>query len=178
MKSESVCQACGINPAAVFINTSDAGEKMQLCVSCAQKKQEESTMGLQEFFEKASMTILGPEAKQKPAEESEPKACTQCGLTLQDFEKLGLIGCPTCYKVFEQELSELLKRIHGSFKHIGSRPRPRRVFASTPDIAALRAELHQAIEQENFERAAEFRDLIRDLEREQHRSEDSNRVIT
>ncbi len=177
MKSESLCQACGENPAAVFINTGDAGEKMQLCVACAQKKQEESTMGLQEFFEKASMTILGNEPSTEK-ETNEPTACTQCGLTLQDFEKLGLIGCPTCYEVFENELAELLKRIHGSFKHIGSRPRPRRVFASTPDIAALRAELHAAIEQENFERAAEFRDLIRDLEREQHRTEDSNRVIT
>jgi protein arginine kinase activator len=93
-------------------------------------------------------------------------ACTTCGLTLDDFQKTGRLGCAACYTQFDHHLRSLLRRLHGGTQHVG------KVFLP-PDptqtdriarIASLRRGLHLAIESEDFERAATLRDQIRRLD--------------
>ncbi|MDZ7359860.1 MAG: UvrB/UvrC motif-containing protein [candidate division KSB1 bacterium] len=125
--------------------------------------------GLPEVFSKIVANIIGeqllPEIEESKYKTSS-RRCPKCNTSLDQFEKTGLLGCDGCYQAFEKELSGLLRRIHGSNKHIGSRPRPRRVISEEKDLVKLRAELEQAITREKYERAAELRDLIRDAERE------------
>jgi protein arginine kinase activator len=144
--------------------------QLSVCIKCAEEKGLTNPLaGLPDIFGKIVANILGEhllsEADEAP-KKSNSRRCPKCNISLDKFEKTGLLGCEECYQTFEKELAALLRRIHGSSKHIGSRPRPRRVISSERDVVKLRAELEQAIGKEKFERAAELRDLIRDAERE------------
>ena len=94
--------------------------------------------------------------------------CERCGTSKADFEKKGLLGCGMCYETFQDDMKFILRRIHGSNKHIGYRPTSKRQLTSAPDVKALQRKLETAIEKEDFEEAAKLRDLIRDAEA-QHR---------
>lgn len=170
MVDEIVCQRCKSAVATVTVTkkTAQGEQELQLCEQCAQKFNNlHSLSSSTEFFENVMENIFGPDT-----DESRNLECPDCKLTLKEFENLGLLGCARCYEIFKDELEGLLRRIHGSNKHIGSRPRPERVIGNVPDLDALRKELMAAIEQENYESAAEYRDMIRDLERELHRSDE------
>jgi len=167
-----LCQICKKRPVAVSYTQVINNKKTQLsvCMKCAEEKGMTNPLaGLPEVFGKIVANIIGEqllpemeEVKNKPSS----RRCPKCNTSLDKFEKTGLLGCDECYQAFEKELGGLLRRIHGSNKHIGSRPRPRRVVSGERDLVKLRAELEQAITKEKFERAAELRDLIRDAERE------------
>lgn len=167
-----LCQICKKRPAAISYTQIINNKKTQLavCSKCAEEKGITNPLaGLPEVFGKIVANILGEELLAGAGEitkKAGARRCPKCNTSLDKFEKTGLLGCDECYQTFEKELSALLRRIHGSSKHIGSRPRPRRVVSTDRDLVKLRAELEQAITKEKFERAAELRDLIRDAERE------------
>ena len=96
-------------------------------------------------------------------------ACPACGGTLQDFRHTGRLGCAQCYTTFESHLRDLLRRLHGSSQHVGERYAATTPPAGTPAGPAraageLREQLKRAIEEENFELAAELRDRLKVLE--------------
>ncbi len=170
-----LCQICKKRPVAISYTQVINQKKTQLsiCAKCAEEKGITNPLaGLPEMFGKIVANILGEETMQEIEERSTRQGgrrCPGCDTTLNEFEKTGLLGCHQCYQTFEKELAILLRRIHGSSKHIGSRPRPRRIISGERDLGKLRKELDEAIGQEKFERAAELRDLIRDAEREGNR---------
>jgi len=94
--------------------------------------------------------------------------CDECGLSFAQFRKDSLLGCPDCYKAFEQPLSTLLERAHeGGTHHIGKVPR--RAGAGEQRQALLmrmRKQLNDAVSDEDYERAARLRDDIRRFEGE------------
>ena len=117
--------------------------------------------------------------------------CPRCGMTYERFRKHGRFGCSDCYTTFANELERLFKRIHGSQRHSGKSPiepgalqreqalsanRPEtplqpseRAPAAVPggqDVEELRQQLEQAVTDEDYERAAELRDRIAQLESE------------
>lgn len=106
-------------------------------------------------------------------------ACSSCGLSYAEFRQGGLLGCPECYKAFEEQLGPLLERAHeGATHHVGKAPR--RLLLATqsrgdgdeaealiggPDeraerITLLRKHLQQAVHAEQYERAAQIRDEL------------------
>ncbi len=95
-------------------------------------------------------------------------ACDNCGLTFAQFRKDSLLGCPECYKAFEQPLSTLLERAHeGGTNHIGKVPR--RAGAGEQRQAMLmrmRKQLNAAVVGEDYELAARLRDDIHRFEEE------------
>ena len=106
----------------------------------------------------------------KPALEKEAQElkCPNCGLTYNDFKKMGRLGCGECYSSFKKYLGPLLKRIHGSSLHVGKSPL--RVGAGLKkkiDLSGLRQKLQKAIETEAFEEAARLRDQIKEMEKKQ-----------
>ena len=167
-----LCEICKKRPVAVAFTQVINNKKAQLavCMKCAEEKGITNPLaGIPEVFAKIVANILGEElmlGASEAGKKSNVRRCPNCNTSLDKFEKTGLLGCDECYTFFEKELSVLLRRIHGSNKHIGSRPRPRRILSTDKDVVKLRAELAQAISKEKFERAAELRDLIRDAERE------------
>lgn len=45
--------------------------------------------------------------------------CPSCHTTFSDFQRTGLLGCPSCYDVFREELLPYIAKIQGKVKHIG-----------------------------------------------------------
>jgi protein arginine kinase activator len=67
---------------------------------------------------------------------------------------------------FESNLKTLLRRLHGGTQHVGKvylPPDPTHA-EQQERLAGLRRKLDRAVESEDFERAAQIRDLIRTLE--------------
>ena len=51
------------------------------------------------------------------------KACKKCGHRLSEFYRTFMLGCPDCYKAFEPEINESLKKVQAQSFHTGKTPR-------------------------------------------------------
>ena len=160
-----VCDACKQQQATVHLTEIVNGQmtELHLCEACANQKgaQVESHFGLSDLL--SGLADFGK--TQEADEESVAKACPDCGMTYEDFRKVGRLGCSECYTTFKRSLSSLLKRIHGSPHHLGKTPAR---LVKTPKIKSelsdLKHRLERAIEMEEFEEAARLRDHIREIE--------------
>src|SRR3989338_6200570 len=117
-----LCDICGKNPATVHLTeiVDEQMAELHLCEECARQKsmEIEQQFGLADLL--AGLAEFGP----KTAEDQEAQAikCTNCGLTYNDFRKIGRLGCSLCYVNFKRYLAPLLKKIHGSNQHFGKSP--------------------------------------------------------
>jgi protein arginine kinase activator len=93
--------------------------------------------------------------------------CDNCGLSYAEFSRKGRLGCPVCYSHFAKHLDPLLRRVQGSNQHGGKVPtRTGGTLMLKNKIQQLRQELQKYIAHEEFEKAAEVRDRIKELEKE------------
>jgi protein arginine kinase activator len=85
---------------------------------------------------------------------------------MADFRATGRWGCARCYTTFEAGMRDLLRRVHGSAKHVGKAYRPPKteMMERSAQLGELRERLRRAIESEQFELAADLRDRIKVLE--------------
>ncbi len=95
------------------------------------------------------------------------QSCPVCGITFYEFRQAGRLGCPHDYVCFEKELEPLIANIHGATEHKGKQPKrsPADITKQT-ELIRLRREMKEAVEQEQYERASELRDQIRNIEQE------------
>jgi protein arginine kinase activator len=97
-------------------------------------------------------------------DEEEPR-CASCGMTYSEFNRTGKFGCPDCYESFKEEITPLMRRIHGHSKHAGKVPnRGSGVFRTVTQIKRLRQHLQKLVREEQYEQAAQVRDEIRALQ--------------
>jgi len=162
-----LCDKCKKNEASIHITkyVDDEKSEVYLCEECAKE-----TGHIDEndvfSFKNLIAGILNPESKDYEVQQGEALKCENCGLSYQEFVKEGKVGCAECYDTFEDNLRPLVKRIHGSEKHIGKAPEDMHKYLRVKeDIKQLKEEMEQVIEEENFERAAELRDEIYALEK-------------
>ncbi|MGH7701772.1 MAG: UvrB/UvrC motif-containing protein [Gemmatimonadales bacterium] len=156
------CSQCGEREAVVHLTqiANDQVVTLHLCERCAAEKGVESSASLSKSPIGGFLASLGPGLAEQPGE---AVPCPRCGGTLANFRDTGRLGCPECYRAFEGSLRELLRRLHGSTRHLGER------YAAPgggpddglPSEFELREQLRLAIETENFELAAELRDRLR-----------------
>ncbi len=45
--------------------------------------------------------------------------CPACGMPFSEFQRTGLLGCPSCYDVFHEVLLPYVAKIQGKTEHIG-----------------------------------------------------------
>ena len=129
--------------------------KMDLCESCAQAKGVTNPENL-------SIGRLMENASEGSEDSSSPMTCESCGTTHQDFKKGGRLGCEACYHVFRPVLEPLLDGMHAGINHLGKVPsRSLLEKESEESEEALRLALRQAVEEENYEKAAELRDRLK-----------------
>lgn len=168
-----LCQECGNKKASLHFTKILNGEKTEfhLCDSCAREKGDfipgtpngfsihNLLSGLMDFEPTVSS---GKSVNQKP----KVVRCENCGLTYAQFGKLGKFGCSSCYKYFNDGLDPIFKRVHGNTVHVGKIPkRAGGVIKLKREISQLKKELENCIDQEEFERAADIRDRIREMEK-------------
>jgi protein arginine kinase activator len=93
-----------------------------------------------------------------------PATCPGCGLAYNEFKAKGRLGCPTCYEAFAPVLVPLLEKVHGAAAHTGRAPhRVAGEREAREALAGLEEELTQAVAAEQYEKAAELRDRIREM---------------
>ena len=167
-----LCDLCSKNPATVHLTeiVDNQMKELHLCEECARQKsiQMEQEFGLADLL--AGLSEFG-----KPKEQKEiiKLKCPACNLTYADFKKIGRLGCSECYNTFRRYLSSLLKRIHGSNRHLGKTPlKLIRASKRKIDIQELRSKLQRAIELEESEEAAKLRDQIKEFEKRQRQRGD------
>ena len=171
-----LCDLCQINPAILKITQIVGNEKtdLNLCKKCAEEKGLGNPLsGIPSNFGAVLIGLISQGMPERTRTVSSV-TCDRCGTNKTDFESKGLLGCGNCYETFVDDLKFILRRIHGSNKHIGHRPSTRRKVKKLPDINLLRRQLQSAIDDENFEEAARLRDLVRDYEAQLRRNSVEN----
>ena len=168
-----LCELCKQTQATVHLTEiiNEQMSELHLCEACANQKgaQVESHFGLSDL-----LSGLADFSKTQEPESGEAtvKACPSCGMTYEDFRKVGRLGCAVCYVTFKRSLGSLLKRIHGSPIHVGKSPvrllKPAKMAKS--EMLELKRKLEKAIEHEAFEEAARLRDQIRRVEHQEQQS--------
>ena len=93
------------------------------------------------------------------------RACPVCGITFYEFRNQGRLGCPHDYTAFQSEIEPLIVNIHGATEHKGKRPLTDPLGSEEQtELIRLRREMKEAVSNEEYERASELRDRIRDIE--------------
>ena len=161
-----LCDHCGENEAVIHL-TQIVDNQMgtfHLCEACAAEKGLEPEPGVGNFPLTDFLAQMSQEESQ--SREETPAQCDFCGLTLEDFKKTGRLGCSHCYVTFDQHLRGLFRRLHGGTQHVGKvyLPPDSSTAERTEQLTRLRRKLDVAVEREEFERAAQLRDQIRELE--------------
>lgn len=160
-----LCDNCKERDAVVHLTriVENAVTQLHLCEKCAAAKGVETTLAVPQH---PLGEILQAVQQQASASQDAP-SCDFCGASARDFRATGRLGCPHCYDAMEHSLRELLRRLHGSSRHVGQRyevPRSDLTTSKPDTLHDLRDRLRRAVEAEQFELAAELRDRIRVIE--------------
>jgi protein arginine kinase activator len=181
-----ICENCGKNEVEVLIKqVMDKEVKhLNLCRACAEE------MG---FISSAipsitiSFSISDDVQKQRKVRRIQPRKkeqtfdslfCPSCGTKFSTFREEGLLGCPQCYEEFRFPLGAYLHKTQGAESHwiasdtfgdIGlvadghkNEGGGERAEGEI-NIARLKLELSDAISREDYERAAQLRDMLAPL---------------
>jgi len=155
-----ICEICKKNQATIHfvMNVNGKVTKINICESCAAgggmeilASPEKSFNLLNKFLSSLAM-----------AETAEDKECPTCGKKLSEFKDDGKLGCPRCWDVFREDIVPLLKKLHGVSFH-NRKKSPLRKENKISEAEKIQDELRRAVDEENYEKAAELRDRLRDL---------------
>ncbi len=167
------CGKCGKNEATMHYKETINGvtKEIHLCQECAES--ENLAFGnMAGFWSDPFHSFLGSGfgdiwgqllSNPVPALIGEERRCPSCGLTESELRETGRVGCPECYNTFADILNPYVKKVHGATRHIGSAPVQQKQPTENP-VEKLKAELKEAVEKEEYERAASLRDEIKRLE--------------
>lgn len=170
-----LCENCKKNEATVHFTQILNGKKqeLRLCESCAKEIQGfsmESDFGFGPAFSfqnilSGLMDYMGPSTQTNTISEL---SCKNCGATYNDFKRNGLLGCSECYKIFNPNLIPVIKRVQGNVEHTGKIPKKMgKDIMEKKRLSKLKEDLQKAIANEEYEKAAEIRDMIKSLQNNQ-----------
>ena len=170
-----LCEICKKNEATIHIQEIIGGQKksMHLCSSCAAAKQQGEGLDLGPFNLAGLLYKLSGggelEAVEK-APDNEQLVCPACSWDEAHLNATGRLGCENCYRVFAPLLNKVLKNMHRGTSHLGKHPSGKgtELCALHSKMAQLQRQLQQAVEEENYEAAAEYRDAINELKVQCH----------
>lgn len=162
-----LCQNCKKNEATTHIKRVINGETTQahLCADCAKSLGYDSMFSdfdfgfnfsnmLSSFFNDSALSAIG----------AHNLRCEKCGSSFNDIVRSGKIGCADCYETFYDKLLPSIQRIHGRSTHEGKVPNGSAEIVKLNEIDELKQKLNKAVEEQNYEKAAELRDKIKELE--------------
>ncbi|MFZ5353621.1 MAG: UvrB/UvrC motif-containing protein [Bacillota bacterium] len=160
------CEECGKKPATVHITKVENGKKtdMHLCEQCALQK---NGIGINTSFSINDLLagLLNTSGLVPiKVDFTQDIKCSICGLSFSKFRETGHFGCSSCYKTFGERLNPLLKKVHGNTTHTGKVPnKAGGRIKLLREVEKLKQELEAAVRSEEYEKAAQLRDKIREL---------------
>ena len=167
-----LCQVCNKREANVHVTKIINGVKteLHLCEECASKNSDMNinmpvNIGVPLSFQnilEGFVEMLGGGISDYVDDQI---SCPVCHMTFEDFRRTGKLGCSNCYSAFGSNINPLVKRLHGNIHHTGKVPkRSGGVLKTKRDIEKLKEELKAAVKNEEYEKAAKYRDEIKLLE--------------
>lgn len=175
-----ICNACKQKDATVHITRILNGKKeeLYLCEDCAKNAeglninmnlQPEINLGSPFTFQSILSGIMDyiNKSSTNSLEESSELICEKCGTSFSEFKKKGLVGCNECYRNFANTLNPIIRRLQGNVEHVGKIPKSSgKDIMKKKTILCLKENLQKAIAMEEYEKAAEIRDRIREIQKE------------
>ena len=131
--------------------------ELHLCKNCAKKFEDASDP------DPAYENIFAPLGEYENLPRN--KICPACKTTLKQFLETGYLGCEQCYREFEDEIEEVLKKVQGATLHVGKMPkgRDRNDRQELLEYERLSQELKRAILDERFEDAGVIKQKLKRL---------------
>ena len=177
------CQKCNEREANSHIKRIINGrvEEHHLCSKCAKE------MGYSNVFDSFSSdfassfadtfgSMFGSFFENALPARTQATRCETCGASYADIARTGMMGCADCYSIFEDRILPTVRRIHGNTTHCGKnsptykREKAQPAENAEPDtkplseLDNLKAQLDEAVKNQEFEKAAELRDRIKAME--------------
>ena len=183
-----LCEICKKNQATFFYKQTKNGVTLEknLCVTCAKDGGLSTSYGLFDFDGISSDDffggLFGSFAAGQPKIVAAQK-CEKCGTTLGELLHSGRVGCADCYTIFRKSLIPTITKIHGNVAHCGKSPIadlavekteevkphetvvPEKELSDAEKIEELKSLLKKAIDEQEYEMAAQYRDSIKELEK-------------
>lgn len=165
-----ICESCKHNLATVHLTeiVQKYKKETHLCEECARSRglpASKPEFSVKEYLGELSKAEPAAATAQKPAPAEQFEPCPACGITYAEFKAAGRFGCWRDYEHFKRGVVPLLEKIHGATQHRGRVPqRLGERLEREKQLADLQRQLAEAIEREEYERAAQLRDRIKSLE--------------
>ena len=125
------CQVCKKNPAVLIKFMPSLGKSLHVCVDCLPRSNISTVSAavyrtgtglhvVQDAFAIVSGTTFSDSYTENRG--GKVMVCPLCGTEFSDVRRTKKLGCSNCYTVFSTQLTPIIKGIHGTTKHNGSRP--------------------------------------------------------
>lgn len=176
------CNKMTSTPVHVTELDGDSFQSVDLCVKCAAEYMEAiDPKQLPEPPEPEAVNldlshITTPEQllevlQVKPKKRYPDKDPCDCGMTLEEFDEYGRFGCANCYDHFHEIVDNIVLPYHNdATEHVGKIPRNRAEHIANRDpqerLKLLKLRYAQAIELEEYEKAAVLHEEIKQLNQE------------
>ena len=186
-----LCERCKIREANIRYTEIINGIKTEhnLCSHCAREMdfgQYAAILDGEFPLGKLLSGLLGLEDDEEETDVRGKVVCPTCGTSFDDFVENSRFGCPDCYSVFDPLISDHIRHLQGSEKHVGKHPAgfqpdpavigeaagPGEDPVNIPELSKeekirlMEARLKDAVRREEYEEAAKLRDEIRALKEE------------
>lgn len=157
------CDICRGNQAIIFVQQVSKKEtiELHLCESCAKQKgftlKEKNDTSLKGLF--SEILEFGNTQDQRTIK------CPKCGTLKHNIKKNGIAGCEYCYSFFSNEILLFLQSEGLDFFYTG-KPQENvdiNIFSNKNPLF-LKEQLQHAIENEDYELAAYYRDQLKKME--------------
>ena len=159
------CDICHEKQAVIFVRqmTGQSVLELHLCVDCARER---GFSASDSKLELSLSGLLSGIVDNQSLLNSKNRACPVCGRTLKDIIEHRKAGCPECYINFTKEIASQLRLEGIEPNYTGSLPQQLAHFKSSlTDRMILQTKLEKAIYEEDYEKAAVYRDRLRVLEK-------------
>ena len=111
--------------------------------------------------------VLEVAGKMERQAADEQKVCDICGTSFHSFRSSGKLGCAACYDAFRENIAIALANIHGTDEFMGKIPKGQAHkyadMLAKRELEENQKLLRRALESEEYELAATYRDAINEL---------------
>ncbi len=147
-----LCQRCKKNQATIEFKEVVNGNlyEYHLCPACYQ----EMFGSLQATNAAILMDLMAPKVRRTE------KRCPVCGTTYSEYQRTSLLGCPSCYDAFREELMPAIERIQGHREHVGKTNANEDKSGYHRRLHKLQDELEEAIRNKEFMKANDIYEQI------------------
>ncbi len=195
-----LCDICKKNEATIHIKEISDGKRtrtVNMCEECAAKQKGQlppfNSLGLGELLynlqngikaaaekfasggneqEKGSAGehVHNNEPEKNPDNPELSLTCPVCHWNYEKIRRDGRLGCEECYHTFRELIESAIRSVQRGERHIGKHPANLPPPDNAEEIRRYREELSNAVAEENYERAAELRDLLKKLVPANHKT--------